>query len=113
MTRTARFAWRRVLRGARQMGMPVVVPERSYHPDDRNWSRADERLRIETTILRNGSISCDVFGRARVESTLRDFFEHGAGPVQVIGALYVFEHYHRSLANFLRQAKAHVREYAC
>jgi asparagine synthetase B (glutamine-hydrolysing) len=113
MTRAARFAWRRVLRGARELGMPVVVPERSYHPDDRNWSKADERSQIETTILRNGSISCDIVGRARVESTLRDFFEHGAGPVQVIGALYVFEHYHQSLANSLLRAKAHAREYAC
>jgi len=113
VTRAARFAWRRVLRGAHELGIPVVVPERSYHPDDRNWSKAAERSRIETTILRNGSISCDVFGRARVESTLCDFFEQGAGAVQVIGALYVFEHYHQSLADSLRRAKAQVREYAC
>jgi hypothetical protein len=102
-----------VLRGAHELGIPVVVPERSYHPDDRNWSKAAERSRIETTILRTGSISCDIFGRARVESTLRDFFERAAGPVQVIGALYVFEHYHQSLADSLRDAKAQVREYAC
>ena len=93
--------------------MPVAVAERSYHPDDRFWAKPNERLRIEGTILRNGSISCDIFGRARVESTLRDFFERGAGPVQVIGALYVFEHYHQSVANSLLRAKAHVKEYAC
>jgi len=113
MTRAVRFAWRRMLRGARTLGMPVAVPERSYHPDDRNWSKADERSRIEATILRNGSISCDIFGRARVESTLSEFFDHGTGPVQVIGALYVFEHYHHTLANSLLRAKAQVREYAC
>jgi hypothetical protein len=111
--RAARFSWRLLLRGTRELGVPVVVPERSYHPDDRYWSKADERSQIEMTILRNGSISCDVFGHARVESTLRDFFDRGAGPVQVIGALYVFEHYHQSLANALRRAKAQVREYAC
>jgi len=113
VTRAARFSWRLLLRGTRELGVPVVVPERSYHPDDRYWSKADERSQIEMTILRNGSISCDVFGHARVESTLRDFFDRGAGPVQVIGALYVFEHYHQSLANALRRAKAQVREYAC
>ena len=112
-TRAARFAWRLLLRGTRELGMPVIVPERSYHPDDRYWSKADERSQIETTILRNDSISCDIFGRPRVESTLRDFFDRGAGPVQVIGALYVFEHYHQSLAHALRHAKAQVREYAC
>jgi hypothetical protein len=73
----------------------------------------DERARIEGTILRNGSLSCDIFGRPRVESTVRDFFEHRSGPVQVIGALYVFEHYHQSLARFLSHARAHVKEYAC
>jgi asparagine synthetase B (glutamine-hydrolysing) len=113
VTRATRFAWRQVLRGGRALCMRVVVPERSYHPDDRCWSKPDARSRIEATILRKGSISCDVFGRARVESTVRDFFERGAGPVQVIGALYVFEHYHQSLANSLLRAKAHVKEYAC
>ena len=113
MTRATRFAWRQVLGSARALGMPIVVPERSYHPDDRFWTTPDARSRIEATILRNGSISCDVFGRARVESTLRDFFERAAGPVQVIGALYVFEHYHQSLPNSLVRAKAHAKEYAC
>jgi len=93
--------------------MRVAVPERSYHPDDRYWSKPDERSRVEATILRNGSISCDIFGRARVESTLRDFFDRGAGPVQVVGALYAFEHYHQSLTNSLLNAKARVKEYAC
>jgi hypothetical protein len=113
VTRATRFAWRQVRRSARALGMPVAVAERSYHPDDRFWAKPNERLRIEGTILRNGSISCDIFGRARVESTLRDFFDRGAGPVQVIGALYVFEHYHQSVANSLLRAKAHVKEYAC
>jgi asparagine synthase (glutamine-hydrolysing) len=113
ITRAARFAWRQVLGSARALGMSIAVPERSYHPDDRFWAKPDARSRIESTILRNGSISCGIFGRARVESTLREFFERGAGPVQVIGALYVFEHYHQSLANSLLRAKAQVKEYAC
>jgi hypothetical protein len=113
VTRATRYAWRQALRGVRALGMHVGVPERSYHPDDRFWSKPDARVRIEATILRNGSISCDIFGRARVTATLRDFFERGAGPVQVIGSLYVFEHYHQSLANSLLRAKAHVKEYAC
>jgi asparagine synthetase B (glutamine-hydrolysing) len=113
ITRAARYGWRRLLRSARVAGMPVVVPERSYHPDDRYWSKPDERARIEATVLRNGSLSCDIFGRRHVESTLRDFFDGGAGPVQVIGALYVFEHYHQSLANSLLDARSQIKEYAC
>ena len=112
-TRVARFGWRRVLRAARAAGLPVNVPDRSFHPDERFWSRPAERSRIEGTILRGQSISCDVFGRARVQSVLRDFFERGAAPVQVIGALYVFEHYHQTLAASLSGARSAPREHAC
>ena len=87
------------------------VPERSFHPDDRFWSQPAERAEIEGTILRHGSISCDVFGRARVVQTLRDFFDRRACPVQVIGALYVFERYHQSLGASLAAARRTNTEY--
>jgi asparagine synthase (glutamine-hydrolysing) len=113
VTRTARYAWRRMLGAARSAGLHVRVPERSFHPDDRFWSQPAERAEIEGTILRRGSISCDVFGRARVAQTLRDFFDRRACPVQVIGALYVFERYHQSLAASLAAARQKTTEYAC
>ena len=113
LTRTARFAWRRTLGMARRAGLRVNVPERSYHPDERYWSQPAARAEIEGAILRSGSISCDVFGRARVTTTVRDFFERGANPVQVIGALYVFERYHQMLAASLARAREKTKEYAC
>jgi asparagine synthase (glutamine-hydrolysing) len=113
LTRTARFAWRRVLGAAKSAGLRVSVPERSYHPDERYWSEPAARAQLEGTILRNGSICCEVFGRARVAETLRDFFQHRANPVQVIGALYVFERYHQTLAASLASARQKTREYAC
>jgi hypothetical protein len=45
-----------------------------------------------------------VFGRQAVTSVVRDWFERHHGPTQVIGALYVFESYHRDLAATLRAA---------
>jgi len=113
LARVARFGWRRVLRAVRAAGLPVVVPDRTYHPDERFWSAPSEREQIERTILRQGSISCDVFGRSRLELTVRDFFERAASPVQVIGALYVFERYHQCLAASLTSARRNTREYAC
>jgi len=113
VTRTARFLWRRALGTARSAGLDVTVPERSYHPDDRYWSQPAERADIEGTVLRNGSISCDVFGRARVAQALRDFFDHHARPVQVIGALYVFERYHQTLPASLARARQMTTEHAC
>jgi hypothetical protein len=113
LTRAARFGWRRLVRTARAAGLPVEVPERTYHPDERFWSRPEARPVIEGTILRSGSISCDIFGRARVHATVQTFFDSGAAPVQVIGALYVFEHYHQTLAAFLADARREVRSHAC
>lgn len=112
-TRVARFGWRRVLRGVQAAGLPVTVPDRTYHPDERFWSKPAERARIESTILRGQSISCDVFGRARVQSVLREFFERGAAPVQVVGALYVFEYYHQTLAASLSGARSAPRDTEC
>jgi hypothetical protein len=108
-----RYGWRRLLATARTAGLPVVVPDRSYHPDDRYWSAPAARAAIEGTILRTGSICCDVFGRARVEATVRDFFTRGENPVQVIGAMYVFEAYHHSLAASLAGARQKIKAHAC
>jgi hypothetical protein len=102
-----------MLGAAQSAGLPVTVPERSYHPDERYWSQPAERAELERTILRNGSISCEVFGRARVAETLRDFFDRRARPVQVIGALYVFERYHHTLAASLAAARRKTKEFAC
>ena len=113
LTRAARFGWRRVLKAGRAAGLPVVVPERSYHPDERYWSAPAARAAIESVILRADSISCEVFGRSRVDATIRAFFTQGAAPVQVVGALYVFERYHQTLSARLAEARRQVRQHAC
>ena len=59
---------------------------------------------IEETILR-AVPDCDVFGREAVGSTLRQFFDEHSVAVQTVGALFVFEHYHRALASFLADAR--------
>ncbi len=113
VTRAARFGWRRALQAAQAVGAPVTVPVRTYHPDERFWSMPAERAMIEQTVLRPESLSCDVFGRGRVRATLQDFFERGEAPVQVIGALYVFERYHQAVGTFLADAGRQIRTYAC
>jgi hypothetical protein len=60
---------------------------------------------IEETILRGDSLSCEVFGREAVLSTLTQFFDGGSVAAQTVGALFVFEHYHRALASFLTDAR--------
>jgi hypothetical protein len=94
-------------------GLPVIAPERSFHPDERYWTIPANRAAIEGTILRTGSLSCDLFGRDRVRTTLREFFDTGAAPVQVIGALYVFERYHQTLGASLADARRQLKTHAC
>jgi asparagine synthase (glutamine-hydrolysing) len=106
VTRVARFGWRRTLAAAKRAGMPATVPQRSYHPDWAAWQQPEPRDLLTRTILRSDSISAEVFGRDRVAATLDAFFAHDAAPSQVIGALFVYEHYHQSLASALRGWRA-------
>jgi hypothetical protein len=91
----------------------VTVADRSYHPDERFWSQPADRAAIESTILRNDSISGDVFGRDRLRAVLTRFFDDGDAPVQVVGALYVFERYHQTLGAFLAGARRDRPLHAC
>jgi hypothetical protein len=106
LTRAARFGWRRTLAAARRMGMQATVPQRSFHPDWAAWGVADIRDRITATIMRAGSIAVDVFGREKVAATLDAFFDRDQAPTQVVGALFVYEHYHQSLPAAVRQWRA-------
>ena len=105
LTRTARFGWRRALSVLRARGVPVTVPQRHFHPDESHWSIPEVRRMIEDTILRIGSLSCEAFGREAVRSTLKQFFDERSVAAQTVGALFVFEHYHRALASFLAAAR--------
>lgn len=102
--RIGRYAWRRLLAGARGAGLPITVPVRSYHPDEAYWT-GDVRSRIEATLLAPGSLCGEILGRARVEQTVRAFFNRGAAPVQVIGAMFVYEYYHRHMASAVAEAR--------
>jgi hypothetical protein len=82
--RAARYAWRRGLGALAAAGAPVV-----------------------------DSISCEVFGRDRVKNVVDAWFERLAAPTQVIGALFVYETYHRDLAATLRSARAVQPEETC
>jgi len=113
VTRAVRFGWRRALAAAARAGAPVTIADRSYHPDERFWSQPADRAAIESTILRNDSISGDVFGRDRLRAVLTRFFDDGDAPVQVVGALYVFERYHQTLGAFLAGARRDRPLHAC
>jgi asparagine synthase (glutamine-hydrolysing) len=109
VTRVLRFGWRRVLGAVASTGVPVTVSRRSYHPDGVYWRHPEARARIEDAILQRASLSCEVFGREAVTAVVRDWFDRLQGATQVIGALYVFETYHRDLGATLNAARRAAR----
>lgn len=95
ITRTVRFA-------LRETG--IVKWPRHYH-DDLGHSGGGIRERIEETILGDGSLCCEILERPKVTELVRAWFQNGSAPDQVIGALYVYERYHRDLTAHLRAAR--------
>jgi hypothetical protein len=77
---------------------------RQYH-DDLGHSHGAIRQKIEDTILGPSSLCCEILERSKVGSLLRAWFEEGKAPGQVIGALYVYERYHRDLGAHLAAAR--------
>jgi len=102
LERARRVAWRAMQPWIAHLGVPARPRIRSYHDDARFWRTPNARARIEGTILRQDSLSCDILGREAVTMVVKDWFDRLAAPTQVIGALYVYEVYHRDLAAQLR-----------
>jgi len=106
LARARRFAGRIGRRGLKAVGFSLPTRPRTFTADDVEWRRPGVRERIRETILRPGSLACDIFGPEAVIEVLTAWEERAAAPAQVIGALYVYEAYHRDLASHLRQCRA-------
>jgi len=103
--RVKRFAWRKVQPYLANLGLPARPRLRYYHADELFWRTPEARARIEGTTLRRGSLCCDILGQEAVASVVEDWFDRLAAPTQVIGALYVYETYHRDLSSHLQAAR--------
>ncbi len=106
LERGRRGLWRRAQPYLAALGLPARPRVRSYTDDEGVWRRPASRERITATILRPGSVAADVFGLDRVAAVLDAWFERAAAPTQVIGTLYVGEHYRAGLLAHLRDARA-------
>jgi hypothetical protein len=103
--RARRFAGRTVQPGLSRLGLRIRPRIRHYHADDIFWRTPEARARIEGAILRPASLACEILGREAVTQVVSDWFDRLAAPTQVIGALYVYEAYHRDLPAHLRMAR--------
>jgi asparagine synthase (glutamine-hydrolysing) len=102
-TRAMRLLRRKIRPSVRRFGLLPVERKRGYTQDDVYWRTHEARRAIESTILRDDSLSCMIFGRERVHRVLNKWFDHAAVATTVIGALYVYEAYHRDVAQFVRE----------
>lgn len=101
LERARRFAWRKLQPALAAAGLPARPRIRAFTADDTAWTTPEARAAIEGAVLRPGSLAVEVFGREAVAGVLSDWFTRGAAPAQMIGALYVYEVYHRDLGAFL------------
>ena len=99
--RGSRFAGRKARGLLQRIGISVRERVRNYTADEVYWAHPEVKHVMEGAILRADSIVAELFGRPRVQEVLADWFERGAAPAQVIGAMYVFEVYHRDLRSSL------------
>jgi hypothetical protein len=112
--KNAARAGRVVRRAARHvalaMGRRVEPWSRTYTADEDQCAAPTVRGRLEATILRRDSIVCELWGRETIVSLLDRWLDERQGPSQVIGALYVWEAYHRDLASHLSTANRQVTQ---
>ena len=104
--RGRRLAWKKTQPVLAKFGLPARPRVRNYIADELYWRTPEVRRRIEGAILSPDSISCHVLGREKVTAVVNRWFERGAAPAQVIGAMYVYESYHRALPELLNTASA-------
>ena len=92
------------------MGRRIEPWSRTYTADEEQCAAPEIRPRLEATILRRDSIVCELWGRETIASLIDRWLDKHQGPSQVIGALYVWEAYHRDLASHLAQATRQVKQ---
>jgi len=100
--RAMRFGRRLAANGFRRLGLAIPSRRRSFTDDWQFWRAPGVRRAMEEVIFRRESICCDLFGRKTVQALTDAWFEQGAAPTQVIGALYTYEVYHRDIGAWLR-----------
>jgi hypothetical protein len=91
-------------------GRPVEPWSRTYTADEEQCAAPEIRRRLQATILRPDSIVGELWGRETIALLVARWLDERQGPSQVIGALYVWEAYHRDLASHLARASRHVKQ---
>jgi hypothetical protein len=108
LARVGRVGRRAARHVASRLGLPLSPWSRTYTADEAQCAEPHVRRRVEEVILRSDSMVCDLWGRDTIAGVLSAWLDEHRGPAQVMGALYVWESYHRGLDAHLRDAKQQV-----
>ena len=103
MARAGRVG-RRVLRTVLPPPLRPAPVIRSYADDGRVWRQPDLVHRITGIVERKESLCGQILGADVVRGLLERWRSAGSAPAQVIGALYVYEMYHRDLTTTVANA---------
>ncbi len=104
--RAGRLARRVAARALLPVGVVLPARQRSFTDDARYWRAPGVRERIAEPIRRPGALAHGIWGEDTVRAVLDAWERSADAPAQAIGALYVFEHYHRGLAAALSACRA-------
>ncbi|MBI2795316.1 MAG: hypothetical protein HYX65_01250 [Gemmatimonadetes bacterium] len=105
VARGTRVSARMASRALRALGLPVAPRVRGFTDDATHWRAHHARARIGALLRAPDAAHRAAFPAGAVEQVLDDWERAGAAPAQVIGALAVFEHYHRGLGTHLAAAR--------
>ena len=109
LARARRVASRVTRRGAAMLGVPMPPHPRNFTDDALAWRASGPREAIGALLRAGDALHLGAFAPGAVASVLEAWEREAAAPAQVIGALVVFEHYHRGLGAQLAAARAVAR----
>ena len=106
LARARRVAARTTRRLLATAGVPLAPRSRNFTDDASAWRAPGPRAQIRSLLLAPDALHHGVFSVGAVAQVLGEWERDAAAPAQVIGALVVFEHYHRGLAAHLAAARS-------
>lgn len=100
-----RKAARVAQRAASALGVSLPTHARNFTDDARMWRASGVREAIGAILRAPDALHHGAFAPGAVDGVLDNWEREAAAPAQVIGALVVFEHYHKGLGAHLAAAR--------
>jgi len=106
LERGRRFAIRKLVQRLSKVGFARDLRQRQFFDDETAMRSPEMRDLMQRTVLGPDAVAANAWNRTALQELIDRWHENAAAPVQQIGALLSFEHYHRELPAQLRRFRA-------